>query len=140
MTKQYVNLTYDAQKRHGRTVSYRVKATPATGRRVKWILEADPNNTDLKHLAKKDRARSQNEETAEDRQGYFRNTLFLPHVGGDKSSCRATAPGNLSSGSWRPGSGSPAATGDPGALPPPGAPPPGEDEPWQISAVEVVEA
>lgn len=31
-------------------------------------------------------------------------------------------------------------SGEPGALPPPGAAPPAEDEPWQISAVEVVEA
>lgn len=84
MIKQYVNLTYDAEKRHGRTVTYRVSATPSLGRRVKWILEADPSNTDLKYLSQKERARFQKDETVEDRQGYFRNTLFLPHVGGDK--------------------------------------------------------
>jgi hypothetical protein len=91
MPDQFVNLPYDKEKRQGNKIVYKVRTTvsnadntPAPGRPIVWVLEPDPNNTEIRFLAAKERARLEHAETTSDDKAWATNTLYLPHVGGDK--------------------------------------------------------
>jgi hypothetical protein len=87
--KQYVNLPYDCQKRHGNEVKYKALTSKGKGKkRLKWFLKPDPGNTPEKYLAKDQRAHFKDEVTEVDPNGWASNTLYLPHVGGDKYEVR----------------------------------------------------
>ena len=83
--KQYVNLARDTANHQGRTVPLRVPAkNVGTGiAQAEWWVEATgADNVDPKYLSSVRRA-SVRQQYSRNRREVFRNTLSLPHVGGD---------------------------------------------------------
>ena len=85
--KQYVNLNYDASENHGSKVVYEVEADKISDEdnvRSEWWVEATgADNTDLKYLRRSRRARVRRT-YVKNKKNKFKNTLYLPHVGGDR--------------------------------------------------------
>lgn len=106
MPKQYVNLPSNPKKQHGKTLKLEARVTGlAVGKPATLVWKVEPvgtDNTDLKFLARKQRARLRKKETrrtgAKKGDTLFPNKLDLPHVGGDihRVTCwRKDAPANI---------------------------------------------
>lgn len=86
MLKYYVNLPNDASKRHGKRVSLEATTNNLTeddAALSEWWVEGHANNTNVKYLSRSTRARARRK-YAINEKNKFRNTVLLPHVGGDK--------------------------------------------------------
>jgi hypothetical protein len=85
--KQYVNLGYNKDKHHGSQVHFEVQAsnlTEADVKRAEWWVEPEGgDNTPSRYLSHASRARMKRKVTG-NQKDRFRNTIYLPHVGGDK--------------------------------------------------------
>jgi hypothetical protein len=101
MIKQYVNLPNKAADHHGSRVTLEVAANNLGPTRVgvtEWWVEPAPGatNTDPKYLSSTERARPRRL-LARNRRSKFRNTVLLPHVGGDKYKVKCSKRGDRSS-------------------------------------------
>jgi hypothetical protein len=96
MRKQYVNLLKDAAKHHGAQVTLEVKASNLGPKKVGetdwWVEPVGGANTDPKYLGAGERTRLLLN-TVRNKNDAFRNTLHLPHVGGDKYKVRCAKKG-----------------------------------------------
>ncbi|AKJ01557.1 hypothetical protein ATI61_103268 [Archangium gephyra] len=96
MRKQYVNLLRDAAKHHGAKVTLEVKAsnlgTKKVGETDWWVEPVGGANVDPKYLSAVARVRLLRK-TVRNKANAFRNTLQLPHVGGDKYKVRCSKKG-----------------------------------------------
>lgn len=96
--KQYVNLPYDAAKNQGSRIVYEV-----TGKDIgdedkvlsEWWVEATGTNTDIKYLTRKARARMRRT-YVKNKKDKFKNTIYLPHVGGDRCKVKCSKKGDRS--------------------------------------------
>lgn len=98
-TKQYVNLLYDADKHHGAKVVLEATAANVGGDdvvRSEWWVEPGADNTDLKYLSRWSRGRMRRK-YVRNRDDKFKNTLKLPHIGGDKYTVNCSKRGDRSS-------------------------------------------
>jgi hypothetical protein len=85
--KQYVNLNYHGKKHHGRTVHLRAEASDITKddvERAEWsVVPEGRDNTAARYLSHAARARMRRKVTG-NIDNRFGNTVYLPHVGGDR--------------------------------------------------------
>lgn len=98
MLKYYVNLPIDASKHHGNEVTLEATADGLTENDValsEWWVEGKPNNTDLKYLKRMERARPKRKYVV-NQKDKFRNTVSLPHVGGDEYIVKCSKKGDRS--------------------------------------------
>jgi len=97
--KQYVNLRYDADENHGSRIRLEVEADQLgdedVGRAEWWVEPVGGDNQDLKYLRRNARARMRHRNTR-NRRDRFRNTVHLPHVGGDKYQVKCSKRGDRS--------------------------------------------
>jgi hypothetical protein len=97
--KQYVNLPYDAAEHRGSRIVYEVTATDVSDEdnvRSEWWVEATgDDNTDPKYLSSRQRARPRRT-YVRNRRDKFRNTVHLPHVGGDRYTVKCSKMGDRS--------------------------------------------
>jgi hypothetical protein len=96
--KQYVNLPRKPKDHHGARVTIQVEAAQLGKKKVgtsQWWVEPDGGNTDLKYLSKGQRAQVANQ-YVRNVGDKFRNTLVLPHVGGDKHKAKCAKKGDKS--------------------------------------------
>ncbi|WP_437723767.1 hypothetical protein [Sorangium sp. So ce861] len=101
MIKQYVNLPVKAADHHGSRVTLEVQANNLGTTRIgvsEWWVEDAPGatNTALKYLSATERARPRRTHSR-NQSNTFRNTLLLPHTGGDKYKVKCSKRGNRSS-------------------------------------------
>jgi hypothetical protein len=100
MIKQYVNLPNNAANHYGASVNLVVNANQlanASTAYTEWWVEATgADNVDLKYLSANSRARMRYR-TRHHSGTRFRNTLLLPHVGGDKYQVKCSKRGDRSS-------------------------------------------
>lgn len=100
MIKQYVNLPNNAANHYGASVNLVVNANQladASTAYTEWWVEATgADNVKLKYLASNSRARMRYR-TRHHAGTRFRNTLLLPHVGGDKYKVKCSKRGDRSS-------------------------------------------
>jgi len=98
--KQYVNLPRKPADHHGSSVLIEVGAAQLgegkIGTSEWWVDPVGADNTDLKYLSKLKRCRMASK-YARNRRDKFRNTLILPHVGGDKYKASCSKKGDRSS-------------------------------------------
>lgn len=97
MIKQYVNLPNRARDHHGPRVRLEVQAASLGPNRVGvsewWVEPVGGDNTDQRYLSRGQRARMETSRVRNQRNT-FRNTLLLPHVGGDKHKPRCSKRGD----------------------------------------------
>lgn len=99
MIKQYVNLNFNADDHHGSMVHLEVEASDITDEdveRAEWKVEPEgEDNTPDRFLAHASRARMRRDLTGNN-NNLFRNTVYLPHVGGDKYKIKCAKRGDES--------------------------------------------
>ncbi len=99
MTKQYVNLPVKASRHHGARITFEVGAKKLGDGKLgetEWWVEPGGSNTDVKYLSAGQRARLQND-VVPNKKNKFRNTVLLPHVGGDTYRVKCSKKGDRSS-------------------------------------------